>query len=212
MKKGKTGAVLLALLALAAAGLGVWLGFFGQGRSALLLGPAPEPEAAVSGFFTAVCEGRYADANALLGGYATLGLENEPEDENARRIWALIRGGCAWEPSGTAERDGLRARQTVSFTAPDAAALLDGIDADVTARLARRVEDARRSEEIYNADGSYRREVVLAVYDEALSARLESSDIPRRSFSLVTELEYRGGAWKILPTRELLSALCGGLE
>ena len=94
---------------------------------------------------------------------------------------------------------------------PDADALLEGIDVDVNALLARRVENARRSEDVYNDDGSYRREIVLAVYDEALSARL-AAEAPRRSFSVTTELEYQDGAWKIVPTRELLAALSGGLE
>ena len=106
MKKRKIGGAILALLALAAAAAGVWLGFFGQGRAALLLGPAAEPGDTVGAFFTAVCAERYDDANALLSGYSTLGLENEPADENARALWALIRGGCEWQSAGEARRAG----------------------------------------------------------------------------------------------------------
>ncbi len=211
MKKGKLGSTVLMLLALAAAAAGVWLSFFGQGRSALLLGDAADPADTVQAFFTAVCAGHYDEANALLSGYSTLGLENEPADENARALWALVRGGCEWESVGEARREGLCAEQDVVFRTPDADALLDGIDTDVNTLLARRVEDARRSEEIYNDDGSYRREVVLAVYDEALAARL-GGEVPQRSFSLTAELEYQDGVWKITPTRALLTALSGGLE
>lgn len=211
MKRGKFAGAALALLALAAAVAGVCLAFFGQGRSALLLGPAAEPGDAVAAFFNAVCAERYDEANALLSGYSTLGLENEPAEENARALWALLRGGCEWTPDGGAVRDGLRARQEIVFSTPDAAALTAGIEDDVNALLARRVEEARLSEEIYNDDGSYRREVVLGVYDEALAARLAGS-APRRSFALTAELEYQDGAWKIVPTRELLAALSGGME
>lgn len=211
MKKGKLGSTVLMLLALAAAAAGVWLGFFGQGRSALLLGDASDPADTVQAFFTAVCAERYDEANALLSGYSTLGLENEPADENARALWALVRSGCEWESAGDPRREGLNAEQDIVFHTPDTDALLDGLERDVNALLARRVEEARRSEEVYNDDGSYRREIVLAVYDEALAARL-GGEVPRQSFSVTAELEYQDGTWKITPTRALLTALSGGME
>lgn len=181
------------------------------GRETVLLTELANPALTVSAFMDALCAQEYETAYTYLTGYATLGLENTPENDVGARFWALVREHTTWAPAGDCGRSGMAARQDVTITGPDVTKMVEGLDADVNALLAERTEAARLRSEIYNEDGSFRQEVVLAAYNEALGARLSAGEIPMRTETVTICLEYRDPVWKIVPDGMLTAALTGGV-
>ncbi len=194
------GALLFALLALAAVLL--------PGRSALLLFPNGQADAAVSAFFEALETGDYAAAAALCS--PALPAEDPPAEEDAALVYEALCESRHWLGCESTERSGNRAVVTGQLRSLDLAALSEGLNEDVNAALAQRVSSARLGSEIYNDDGSYRDEVVSSVWTEVLSARLAHADDYCAVSSLRIDLVYRDGRWLVQADEALMRALAGG--
>lgn len=69
------------------------------------------------------------------------------------------------------------------------------LEEQMNAVLARYVEEARRSGDIYNDDKSYKEEVLQRAFDEALSDVIENEE-NRSAGEITVELTYDGNAWK----------------
>lgn len=208
--KGRTVlAVVLGLLALGTAALALYL-CVRTPEETILLSEPESPALTVSAFFDALCRGDATAAALSVRGDPDLGLADEPEDGETRQLWDAFRRSFAWESAGECVRTGTAARQTVRFTCLSLAALTDGLDTEIQAELARRVDAAERKEDIYNADNTFRDDVTLAVFSAALSGRLADPAPYLTTTELEIRLRYEDLRWVIEPDEALWTALAGG--
>lgn len=173
----------------------------------LLLFAGSDPEDTASRFMDALCSGDRAAAEALCPG---LPADGRAESEDGRRLFALVQENRSWESAGECRRRGDAAEKKILFTYLDVPALTDDMREDVNAALAAAVDAARLSSDVYNDDGSYREEVVLAAWDSALSGRCERAAEFLRTEPVTLTLRYRGGSWQVESGSRLNTLLAGG--
>ncbi|MCC8048785.1 MAG: class A beta-lactamase-related serine hydrolase [Oscillospiraceae bacterium] len=203
-------AAALCALALLAALTAVLLCRFGGGAPVLLRQSGESAETAVS-FLDALCGGDYDAAGALLAGDSTLGLQTLPDSDEGAALWSLLTESWSYTLCGGCEQDGTTATQEVEFTSLDLSAMLEGLDEDITAALAERVENAALSSDIYDENGDYREEIVMQVYSEALAARCAAAEGSCVTRSLTLTLTYTDGAWRVVADEALVNALFGSI-
>lgn len=203
-------AAALCALALLAALTAVLLCRFGGGAPVLLRQSGESAETAVS-FLDALCGGDYDAADALLAGESTLGLQTLPDSDEGAALWSLLTESWSYTLSGSCEQDGTTATQNVEFTSLDLSAMLEGLDEDIAAALAERVENAALSSDIYDENGDYLEEVVMQAYSEALAARCAAAEGSCVTHDLTLTLTYMDGAWRVVADEALVNALFGSI-
>ncbi|MBR1456913.1 MAG: hypothetical protein IJ594_07110 [Oscillospiraceae bacterium] len=177
----------------------------------LVARPKGDPQDAVREFFDAVQAGDYEAANACLGNYATLGLENEPGGEAGRLLHEALRQSYSYSLIGQSTVNELSARQQLQLRYLDVASLesdtRDELE-NVIASLAR----SRDPKEVYDADNNYLPAFAMEAYAQALSGVLSHASDYYATAGIQLTLDYSGGRWRILPDESLLKALAGGLS
>lgn len=203
-------AVLLGLLALAVAAFAVYICLSEpQSRETVLLTDTPAPGDTAAAFLDALCRGDYDTASACLRGTPDLGLDTLPEEERAQLLARHFRQSWSWAPAGDIWQKDAEARLPVEFTALNLTLLTQGLDAEVQAILAARLETAARQEELYNEDHTWREEAVLSALDQALRARLADPAPYLSSTRLTLLLEYEDLRWVVVPDEMLYTVLAG---
>ncbi|MBQ7473949.1 MAG: hypothetical protein IJS79_06355 [Oscillospiraceae bacterium] len=168
-----------------------------------------EAQAAVTAFFDSLVAHDYARAYPYLYGTATLGLENEPESEDAALLLDAVRDSWGWRLYGDCSLTRSGALQQVVFTALD----LERMRADVRAATETEVERLAgelAASEIYAEDGSYLPSFTERAYSEALASVLARADEYVAATGLNVRLVKDGGEWLIVPDSALYGALTGG--
>ena len=89
----------------------------------------------------------------------------------------------------------LNAEGSVNVTALDTALLAEGLAGDMQALLEKRAAGAKRSAELYEADGTIRPALCEALYAEAMEARLSHAQDYCASRSLPVSLRFVRGEW-----------------
>lgn len=202
-------ALILALLALLTAVIGLSLCLSAPGKEAALLSAEGDPDAEAAAFLNTLCSGDYAAASAcVLGG---LPAENAPTEEDAAKLYAAVRESWAWESAGETIVSGTNAVKNIRFSYLDVNSLTAGMNADVNTLLAQYVEAAGKASEVYNDDNSYREEVVLRAWNEALDARIAEAADHIVTVPMELELTYADSAWQVIGSDTLLRAMAGGL-
>ena len=195
--------------ALLAAAFSLWLCLQAPEWEPRLLPEAEEPVTVAAVFFNSLCQGDDGGAAACLPKGTQLGLDQAPEEETLRRVYAAFRESWRWTTAGACVRTGDRAVLPVAFTCLSPAALTEGLDREVSAVLEGMVEAAGRREDIYGPDDRYREEVVLEAVDSVLSARLETPESYLDTVYLDLRLRYENGRWYVQPDEALWQALSG---
>ena len=77
--------------------------------------PEGDPAETVTWFFDSIRIGNYPSAYSCLSDYVTLGLEQEPETPEARKIYDVLKKTYTWSLNGDCRVSGLEAVQPVSF-------------------------------------------------------------------------------------------------
>ena len=180
-----------------------------SGDHALLLFARGTAEETADSFFAYLEKGEYADASALCTW--ALPAESGSEEADTAAVYEALRESRHWQRSGEASRRGNRAEVRGTLTVLDPVALCEGMNADVNALLSDMVAEAALGSDIYNADGTYREEVVMEAWQRALKGRLEKAEDYRAAFPLTLTLIYERGGWRIRPDEALLQALSGGV-
>lgn len=197
-----------ALLAVAAAAAACLLCAAGLRHGTLYARFASRPEEAVTGFFDSLVSGEYERAYPYLDNYTDLGLQREPEDEQAALLYGALRRSWSYTPVGEAQLQGLNAQQQVDFTCLDVSALQGKLQEQVYEELEGLV-DRLPYDEVYDETQNYRPEVTERAYRMAVNALLgEAADLTRTQ-RLTVSLRYDGSAWRIQADSALLSALSG---
>ncbi len=171
--------------------------------------PEGDPGETVAQFFDSVRNGNYVSAYSCLSDTLTLGLEKQPETEEAAQLYTALRQSYRYTLNGSSEIRGREATQRVSFHSLNllkveqaAAELVDGILEEKVASLP--------EDEVYDGNGGYKTELTDLVYSEALYQTLQNPEACCTDTNLEIGLKYTGGGWKIITDRALTSALIGG--
>lgn len=152
------------------------------------------------------------DYDALEGciyGQPKLGLSGKPEEELAGMVWELAQLNLQFSWQGDCYvRDGSFYRDA-SVTYMDVSSILESLPTRAHALLSQRVEAAESMEELYDAAGEFRKELVDQVMKAALT-QCCMEDAGTVTVSVSVELVHRDGQWWAVPDRQLLTALsCG---
>lgn len=174
-------------------------------RLPYLLRIPAEAESCTKTLLNSICTGDYETASEQLVGTPDFGLDSL--EDNAKLLWDAYRGSCSYELSGTpyAAEDGLA--QDVLFRTMD----LEAVLADAKELYAPLLSaEAEASESAYGEDGNIRDELIQSALQKALQQALEQEDSEKQT-SLTLQLVYSEGHWKVKPTDDLLSVICGGV-
>lgn len=176
----------------------------------LVLFPKGDPAETADAFFRCLESGDYAAASALCS--PALRAEKPSEEADAAAVYEALCRTRHWQGCESVSTHGRYATVRGQYTAADVTALCAGLREEVNRELEAQVAAARNSGEIYNEDGSYRDEVVMAAWNRALSARLEQAEDYCTTAPLTLTLCYSEGAWRLCTDEALLRALAGGAE
>ena len=207
--------ILAALCAAAAAlvaALGIRLAVRAVGGDPAILGGTGEPAETAARFFNALCLREWQDASDCVRGGPELELTDLPEDPAERAVWNAFLLSWSWSTGEGGRIGRTRAWQDVAFTRLRPDALTAGLAEDIQEILARKVDEARTVDEVYEASGDYLPEVVESAEMEALAGRLSDPTPYLVTTTLRLELLYEDGRWLILPSEELWNALSGTPE
>ena len=201
--------LLLGAAALLAAFAAFFLCLSAADSPPLFLNAEGSPDEAAALFMDSLCAGDYDRAAAYCS--TTLPEENVPSDADAVMVYEALQQSLSWEAAGETRLNGHRALIPVRLHHLDLAVLTAGLKEEVHSLLAGYVESAANASDIYNDDGSYRDEVVMQAWNEALQTRLEQPDNYMTSTLFPLYLTAGDGSWKAAADEALLRALSGGL-
>lgn len=201
-------AALFALLALAAAALALSILTRPELSQPRLLAENAPPQETVETFFNALCRRDWAGASECLAGSPDLGM-TPPEEAEALRIWDAYVNSWRWEAGESGRTDDFHAWQKVRFTALVQEDMLAGLRGDVQQLLEQRVQEADTAADVYEENGDYKEEVILAALHDALTDRLERAGEFTADRELTVRLRYEETGWRIELDEALLSALTG---
>lgn len=210
-KQGKSGRanVPWAILAIVLSGLALMTCVVGYSFGTLYTKPDGDPKDTVETFFTALENGDYQTAYPCLSDYTSLGLENEPADENGKIIYQALRDSYSHTVMGEATVSKLNAFVPVRFRYLNIKDTESNIEGKVTGILEKIVEDNPHNK-VYDANDKYLPEVTDEAYSEAVAEVMKkiSNFYTTEQFNI--ELEYKNGEWFIVTSPELLNAIIGG--
>lgn len=171
--------------------------------------PTGDAQEAVTAFFDSLIAGDYTAAYDRLCNYTSLGLENEPDTESGKLVYAALHDSYGYELIGSAETDKLRAVQQVSFTYLSLPALEAAVADEPQVQL-RHLIQRLPSDEIYDQDNNYLPEITERAYLQALEKVLGSAADYYTTKEMPIALNYTDGRWQITADNSLLNALNGG--
>ena len=171
-----------------------------------------DPKDSVESFFEALTEGNYKKAYRYLNDYASLGLENEPKTEGARRLAEALRRSYSYTLLGESEIDEnniIFARQRVQLRVLDLTALSGDLKPATEAALEAMISGMPERETV-DEDGNYLPELTEQAYLTALEEILGHSDKYMKDTELELTLFYTAAdGWRIMTDAKLIDALSG---
>lgn len=161
----------------------------------------------------ALAAGDYPAAGALLYGDSTLGQPREAASEEGKQIWLAFAESFSYEFAGPCYGSGNGICRDVTITALDIASLSESLPARAQAVLEKKKADAGEVNNlglVFEEDGSVKENVMDSVLETAISQAL-AEDAKMMTTTVTLELVNENGAWQVLPGKELLKAVSGGL-
>ncbi len=185
------------------------LAFWARELPAVILSEPKEAVATVQAFLNELNRGELSQAGRMLYGQPNLDGKSEFENPVVAALWRAYTQslqGCLTGSCYGAE-DGLY--QDVTITALDIQGILPLAECQYEALLPQRSLEQGNGA-INLEDGTYRKEFVLSVLEEAVQSVLTQEPLTvSRTVSL--PLVYREKQWWILPQSDLMDILAGGM-
>lgn len=210
VRQGRSGRINVpwAVMSVLLAGLAMMLCVVGTTSGTVYTKVDGDPAESVRGFYDAVIARDYETAYTYLSDYASLGLEKEPESENAKLAYEALRASYDYSISGEAVKDGMEATVKLRFRFLDMPSFEESVASRTNDNL-RDIVESRPVSEVYDENEQYKSEVTQEAYAEALSFILDKADSYYSSKELDVKLIYRDSSWLIVTDEEMLKALMG---
>lgn len=209
MKK-RSAAALFGLLTVVLTGLAIWIALHFQNVPAMILRKPEEAVHTADAVMTAVCEGRYTEAAALMYGNPDLGVDRPASSEVGNIIWEAFQDSTTYELQGDCYAAEQYVCQDVTFRYLDMSSITNALDEHAQALLTARVEQAQDTTQIYDENNEYREAVVNEVLQEATKLALRQN-AQYLETSLTLKLTHSDGQWWVVLDQPLLDAISGGI-
>lgn len=210
MKLTKMFSGFFGLLSVCAAAAGIYLAFTSMHASPVLLTPPEAAREQVEIVLDAVCEGDYVAAGSEMYGTPDLGVDRAAADDVGVLIWTAFVDSLSYTMEGDCYATDSGVAQDVTITCLD----MDSVTVNLRERsqvlLEQRVANAVNASELYDENGEYREDLVMAVLYEAAQQAL-AEDAVNQTVELQLNLVYSEDRWWVLPETGLLNAISGGL-
>lgn len=211
MKSNRIFSVLSLLLAVPAAAAALYAGVTAASRPAKLLWSEPGARAAASALVETLSAGDFRKGSDYLYGTTQLILPEGEDRDASALLWnhycENLTGGLVGEPY-------LSPRgycQDAVFYVPDLDALTRRMKELAPELVTRRIVEARELSDVYDADFSFRQDLISEVLVEA--ARSAIAQEPERKVCQVQlRLVFEKDRWLIQPDQALLDILAGKME
>ena len=168
---------------------------------------APE---AVEGFFQALERGDADAADSWLAYGAESGLLTPETDAMHAAALQTLRASWEHKLMGACTVEKASAWQEVQLRVLDFSKMEKDLQTETRAQLLNLSRSMKR-EEIFDEAGNYRSAVAGQAYDRAMVHLLEQPQAYYNTVSCRVELTLTRDGWKIVPTRNLITALSGKL-
>lgn len=171
------------------------------------------PEDALSqseAMMEAFARGDFAQAGQKMQGQPDLGADREPADEVGKMIWSAFVDSIRYEFTGDCYATDSGIARDVTIETLDISSVTASLRQRSRKLLNERVAAAEDVEQIYDENGDYREDFVMAVLHDAARQALEE-DASHTSCQVTLKLSYQDGQWWVVPDQALLSAISGGI-
>ena len=205
----KVWALLFAVLALCAAGAGVYLALENVGSEPQMVQAPEEARQRALTLLDALCEGNYSEVSSQLYGQPELGLDKEPADEVGVLLWAALTESRSYEILRDCYATDSGIAMDVAVEGLDLQRILNDLRQQSQMLLEQRVSQAEDASEIYDENGEYREDFVMEVLENAVR-EVMAWDSENARWELTLQFVYDEGRWWIRPDEMLLSAISGG--
>lgn len=202
-------ALVFAVLALCAAGAGVYLTLNNIGSKPQLVQTPQEAQQRALTLLDALCEGDYAQVSSQLYGQPELGLDRDPADAVGVLLWEALTESRSYEILRDCYATDSGIAMDVAVEGLDLDRILNDLRQQAQTLLEQRVSQAEDTSEIYDEHGEYREDFVMEVLADAV-AKVMAQDAENARWELTLRFVYDEGRWWIRPDEMLLAAISGG--
>lgn len=210
MNKNKILKMLLAFLGIFAAVAGIALGLCFRNAKPILLKRSEGVQARVTAMMDAVCAGDYTAAGQQMYGTPSFGPERDAAEDVSALYWNAFSESMTYELIGECYAEENYIAQQVRITCLDFDSMTENLRTRFQALLEQRIANAQHTAEIYDENNNYREDMVMELlYQAAEECLREDADMV--TVEIVVKLTYEQGQWWVLPEKELLKAITGGI-
>ena len=178
-----------------------------DGRSYISV-PDENAQNTVVQFFDALKAGDYEIAESFLSSGLQLGLPGPESAGMHSEALRALEESWDYRMLGDCREDKARAWQELQLQVLNFSRMETDLQRETRSQLLSLARDQSR-EAVYDESGNYRPEVAAEAYDRAMMSLLGQPQGYYSSVGLRVELMLTKDGWKIVPTKELFSALCG---
>jgi len=203
-------AVLLALVALAVAGIGIYAALHFQGQLPMLLQSSPIARQRADAMLDAVSRGDYGAAGGMILGNPNLGVENPSKEPLGQMLWETYQQNLTFTPVGECYPTESGVAFDYRVKRLDWESVMEPLRQRAQKLLEERVAAATNMEDVYDENNEYREDFVKETLRMAMEASIDEEAAYTETVFTVN-LIYRDGKWWIVSDDALLSAISGSL-
>lgn len=201
---------LLALVALAVAGIGIYAALHFQGQLPMLLKPSPLARQRADAMLDAVSRGDYDAAGDMILGSPNLGVDQPAKEPLGQMLWETYQQNLTFTPVGECYPTESGVAFDYKVTQLDWDSVMEPLRERSQKLLEERVAAATNMEDVYDENNEYREDFVKETIRMAMEASIdEEASYTETVFTV--NLIYREGNWWIVSDNALLSAVSGSL-
>ena len=197
------------LLAAATVAAAAFVAITCRDKAPVLVYAPEEATARVEEMMDAICDGDFYTAASMMDGRPDLGVYGEPVDSVNRAFWRAFVDSLDYELVGGLYATDSGIAQDVKIISLELETATEKLGQRAMALLQQGVEQAADPSEIYDETNGYKASFVEGVMAQAASEALEE-DVRYAYRTVTLQLVYSHDQWRIVPNRELFSAISGG--
>ena len=175
----------------------------------LLLGSTDAPEECARGLMERICAGDYAGASGFLYGSPSLGDDSQRATPTSQLIWDTFLSSLSCRRAGDCYADENGLAQDYILSGLDISDLVAKLKAAAPGVLEAQVDAAENLAQIYDDNWQYREDFAQSVLEET-ARQVTAGTVPVER-QLTLRLIYADGRWWVMPDRQLMTAISGGI-